>query len=177
MSIRSKFTPLNEATQGVGGACNLGIFLTRHHRTGTICVEKRVHPRAIDKGDAETEANAMKQCDGHPNIIALHSYTLEYRNTSYGSLFMQHAELGSLDALITRFRDHRTALPDEGFVWKILCDCAVGLAHLQTGQDARTTRQHASNGTDVPRKHGWDPIFHRDLKVSVPCKNILQHTR
>jgi serine/threonine protein kinase len=82
---------------------------------------------------------------------------------------MQHAKLGSLDALITRYRRRRTGLPDEGFVWKILYDCAVGLAHLQTGQDARTTREHALHGRDVPRKQDWNPVCHRDLKPS----NIL----
>jgi hypothetical protein len=81
MSIRSKFTPLNEASQGVGGACNMGIVIVRHNPSGITCVEKRVPPVAVACGTAETEAEAMKQCGSHPNIVRLRGYTLDYRST------------------------------------------------------------------------------------------------
>jgi serine/threonine protein kinase len=166
MSARSKYTPVNQAAQGIGGNCNMGIVVVRHNRNGYTYIEKRVYPDSVDRGFVGAEIRAMQRCNGHPNIVAVAEYDLEYRRTGYGSIYMQHAELGSLDALIGRFAERRRGLEDEGFAWKILWNLSIALATLQTGQSARAVRERGTNNQHISAVPGWDPICHRDIKPS-----------
>ena len=166
MSSRSQYTSVSRAAQGVGGNNNLGIYVVRHNRTNKTYIEKRVRPSAICQGDIQHEIQVMQQCNGHPNIVSVMDYDLNYRSLRYGSVYMQHAELGSLDALIGRFAQRRSQRADEGFAWKVLWDLSIGLAHLWTGQDARTVRQLASSGRSITNVRDWNPVIHRDLKPS-----------
>ncbi|KAF2826833.1 kinase-like protein [Ophiobolus disseminans] len=166
MSARSKFTPLCAATQQEGGAHNLGIIVVRHKRTGKTYIEKRVKPDAVKHRHIDPEINVMLRCGLQPNIVDCKDYDLACCSTGYGSVYLQHAELGSLDALIGRYARRCTGLADESFVWKVLWDCSVGLAHLQTGRDSREIRKKAMRGEPISWRSGWDPIVHRDLKPS-----------
>jgi len=166
MSVRSKYTPISAAPQAEGGNNNLGIVVVRHNRTGRTLVEKRAHPSAVDRGDLLQEILVMLRCNNCTNIVSCREYELDYSRTGYASVYMQHAELGSLDALIGRYAARGIGLADEGFVWKVLWDCSVGLAHLQTGQDTETIRTKGQRGEPIPAKRGWNPIVHRDLKPS-----------
>jgi len=165
-SARSKYTPVEAATQGVGGNVNMGIMVVTHHRTKYTYIEKRAYPDLINQGHTHNEIKVMQKCNGHPNIVFVQDYDLEYHRLGYGSIYLQHAELGSLDALIGRYIQYRTALPDEGFAWKILWNLSTALAYLQTGQKARDVRRFAGAGRPVPVLPGWDPIWHRDIKPS-----------
>jgi hypothetical protein len=166
MSPRSLYTPLHAAPQGVGGNNNLGIIVVRYTHSRRTCIEKRIRPSAIRLGDIQREIRIMQQVRAHPNIVCILDYDLNHRTLGYGSVFMQHGELGSLDALIGRFRARRKWIADEGFAWKVLWDLCIGLAYLWTGQDAMTVRQVAAAGEIVMPKRGWSPIIHRDVKPS-----------
>lgn len=166
MSARSEFTSVVNAAQGVGGNNNLGVVVVRSRRDGEKYIEKRVHPQAIAIGHIQREVRLMQQSRGHPNIFAIQSYDLSYRSLGYGSVFMQRAELGSLDALLLRFERRRSRLPDEGFAWKVFYDLSIALAYLWTGRDALSVRRAASNGRSLTNVAGWDAIVHRDLKPS-----------
>lgn len=166
MSARSKYTPVQIAAQGVGGNCNLGIVVVRHIRTGYTYIEKRAYPDAINQGQAKDEIRVMQRCNGHPNMVYIQDYDLDYSRLGYGSIYLQHAELGSLDALIGRYIQRRATLEDEGFAWKILWNLSIALTFLQTGQKARDVRQLAISGQHVPVVPDFNPIFHRDLKPS-----------
>jgi serine/threonine protein kinase len=166
MSPRTSYTPIDRAPQGVGGNNNLGILIVRHTRSHKTYIEKRIRPSAIIFGDIQREIRMMQQARSHPNIVSIADFDLSYKTLGYGSVFMQHCELGSLDALISRYRSRGKWIADEGFAWKVLWDLSIGLAYLWTGQGASTVRRAAAAGDAVPSKRGWDPIVHRDIKPS-----------
>lgn len=118
------------------------------------------------KCDIHREIRIMRRCRNHRHIVNIVDYDLDIRHFDYGSVYMQQGELGSVDALIDRYRSRRQYLPDEGFAWKVLYDVAIGIAYLWTGQDEATVRTCAALGEVVPRKSGWTRIIHRDLKPS-----------
>lgn len=166
MSPRNSYSPVHAGAQGLGGNNNLGIVVVRHKRTGKKYVEKRVRPGGITHGHVQREIRMMQACRNHPNIVAIIDYDLSYSRLNYGSLYMQRAELGGLDILITQFRRRQRFLHDEGFAWKVLWELAIGVAYMNAGQDAITVRQCALANRIVPKKHGWTSIYHRDLKPS-----------
>ncbi|KAI4650540.1 hypothetical protein J4E93_002896 [Alternaria ventricosa] len=88
---------------------------------------------------------------------------------TYGSIWMQHCELGSLDALIMRYKERKMYLQDEGFLWKVFWDISQALCYLWTGQDYKKIHDDAIQGRPVERMRGWNAIRHRDLKPA----NIL----
>ncbi|KAF2024541.1 kinase-like protein [Setomelanomma holmii] len=166
-SVRSSFKPVRNATQGVGGNNNLGIVVVRHRPSNTICIEKRVYPDAIHAGDVQREIRIMHQLRGHRNIVKILNYDLKYRSLGYGSIFLQRAELSSLDAIVKRYAQRPHALfPDEGFLWKILSDLSLALAYLATGTDAQTALAQARAGQNVTVVPGWQSVLHRDIKPS-----------
>jgi serine/threonine protein kinase len=166
MSPRSSYQPLNHAPQGVGGNNNLGILVVRHNRTYKTFIEKRIRPSATTRGDIQREIRIMQQVRSHPNIVSIADFDLNYKTLGYGSLFMQHCSLGSLDALIGRYRRREKHVSDEGFLWKVLWDLCIGLAYIWTGQESLTVRRIAAAGDIVPRKPRWEQIIHRDIKPS-----------
>jgi serine/threonine protein kinase len=166
MTPRTSYQPLHHAPQGVGGNNNLGIIIVRHTLTHKTFVEKRIRPSAIRSRDIHREIRIMQQVRKHANIVSIASFDLNYKTLGYGSVFMQHCTLGSLDALIGRYRRRAKFVSDEGFAWKVLWDLSIALAYLWTDQNALTVRRRAASGDVVPPKRGWDPIIHRDIKPS-----------
>ncbi|KAH7396315.1 kinase-like domain-containing protein [Pyrenochaeta sp. MPI-SDFR-AT-0127] len=166
MPSRSDYIPIQHAAQGLGGSQNSGIYIVRQRRTNVVCIEKRVPPVHINAGDTHREVRAMQQCMRHPNIVCILDYDLHHSRTGYGCIWMQHCELGSLDALILRLAQNRVYLPDEGFLWKVLWDITIALCYLSTGCDPLTTQENARAGRSVPRKPGWNYVIHHDLKPS-----------
>ncbi|KAF1918821.1 kinase-like domain-containing protein [Ampelomyces quisqualis] len=166
MSARFSYTPVAHVVQGEGGNNNRGIIVVRHNVTGKLYIEKRVGRSTIARGEIHREIRIMRQCRNHPHMVNIIDYYLDIRRFDYGSVFMQQGELGSVDALIGRYRSRRQYLVDEGFAWKVLYDEAMGIAYLWTGQDDAAVREHAALGEVVPRKSGWSPVIHRDLKPS-----------
>jgi serine/threonine protein kinase len=166
MPPRTSYHPFHHAPQGVGGNNNLGIIIVRHSRTHKTFVEKRIRPSAVTSRDILREIRIMQQVRTHPNIVSIADFDLNHKMLGYGSVFLQHCTLVSLDALIGRYRRRRKSASDEGFAWKALWDLCIGLAYLWTGQDALTVRRLAASGDVVPPKRGWDPIVHRDIKPS-----------
>lgn len=151
--------------------------MVRHRLTNKTYIEKRARPRDINTGYIQHEVRVMQQLRGHPNIVEVVNYDLDYHHLGYGSVYMQRAELGSLDALIKRFADRRSQLPDEGFAWKVLYDLSIALAFLWTGTDARTAKQKAAEGQNLASIPGWNPVMHRDIKpanVLMTWKDPLQ---
>jgi hypothetical protein len=130
MSIRSAFTPVARASQGEGGQNNRGIIVVRHNLTGEIYIEKRIHRSAIIECDIHREIRIMRQCCNHRHIVSIVNYDLDIRQFDYGSVYMQQGELGSVDALIGRYRSRGQYPPDEGFAWKVLYDVAIGICGL-----------------------------------------------
>lgn len=166
MPGRDSFTSGYPAVQGVGGNNNLGVFVVRHCRTNKKYIEKRVRPSAIRQGIIQREIRAMEQCNGHPNVISVFRYDLEHKNVGYGSVYLQHAELGSVDRLIQRFIEKDTWIGGEGFAWKIMWDISLALCYLWTGRDALTVSRLASSDQPITVSSTWNPIIHRDIKPS-----------
>jgi serine/threonine protein kinase len=147
-----------------GGGCNLGVFIVRNKYSGKIYIEKRVDKQSITRGYAGRELRAMLQCRSHPNIVQIRAHDFDYSRVRYGSFFMQHCELGSLDDVIERFASRNARLPDEGFLWKVFFDASLAFCHLWTGRSATTTRQRADEFVSVNAHADWNPIVHRDVK-------------
>ncbi|KAF2851940.1 hypothetical protein T440DRAFT_361962, partial [Plenodomus tracheiphilus IPT5] len=167
MAPRHEFTPVQNAAQGVGGGQNQGILIVRHKTSGKVYIEKRIPPCLITQGDTRREVRAMGQCSSHPNIVRLITYDLNTpAHIPYGSLYLQHCELGSLDALMLRYAARGQYLADEGFVWKVFFDLSLALAKLHFGADEQLSRARAAIGKDAKPIAGWNPITHRDIKPS-----------
>jgi serine/threonine protein kinase len=166
MPSRSSFSIISRCGQGEGGNNNLGIFVVKYNRTNQKYIEKRVRVSAITRGDVQREIKHQGQCSNHPYIVGVFACDLDHHRVGYGSVYLQRAELGSLDSVIKRYAQHGARFPDEGFLWKVMFDMSLGLAYIMTGQDAKTARDYASNGRKIPMKHGWHSIIHRDMKPS-----------
>ena len=181
MSRRSDFITIKAISSARNGGNNQGVYVVKSIRSGNKYIEKRVRKEHIQVGHGEREARAMRQCGAkHPNIIALVLCDLNYEFLGYGSLFMQHCELGSLDGVIGRYNARGEVLNDEGFLYKILWDIALALSFLSTGVDAATTRNLAKAGYIVGKKSGWNQTLHRDLKpgnIFLTWKNPLPADR
>jgi serine/threonine protein kinase len=147
-----------------GGGCNVGVFLVRNKNNGKMYIEKRVGKKAVRRGYAGRELRAMLQCAGHPNVVQIRAYDLDYSRLGYGSLFMQHCKLGSLDNMIKRFSYRNLYLPDEGFLWKVFFDASLAFCYLWTGRSAATAHQRAKEFKSVDAHPDWNRIAHRDVK-------------
>lgn len=132
--------------------------------TGKYYIEKRVGKKVIEKGYAAREIKMMTQCWGHPNIVRIKSFDLDYHQYGYGSIFMQRCELGSLDGLIHQFSRRNEQLADEGLMWKVFWDMSLALAHLITGTDPKASRIRACQGKTIHTVKGANKLAHMDLK-------------
>jgi NIMA (never in mitosis gene a)-related kinase len=165
MSVsRSDFEVIKPLSEAKNGGCNRGVYLVKSKYSGTKYIEKRVGPSAIRAGYASREVEAMLRCKDHPNIVWIRGYNLDYSLTNYGSIYMQHCELGSLDGVIKRYAAHNARLPDEGFLWKVLWDVSLALCHLFSGVDAQAIRARAYEGKECRALKGWNATMHRDIK-------------
>ncbi|KAH8725983.1 kinase-like domain-containing protein [Phaeosphaeriaceae sp. PMI808] len=164
MLERTDFTLVRPLTSAKNGGHNRGVYLMKHKPSGKKYVEKRIGARAISEGLAAREVRAMVQCTNHPNIISINTFDLKFSRVGYGSIFMQHCELGSLDSMISRYASKREYLPDEGFLWKVFWDVSIALSHLETGQSPTTIKNYAMEGKRVEMVKGWNCIIHRDIK-------------
>ncbi|KAF1967278.1 hypothetical protein BU23DRAFT_559484 [Bimuria novae-zelandiae CBS 107.79] len=100
--LRQEFNAKRNLTAAHAGAMNHGILLVRSRIDHKLNIEKRVSRADIRSGHAHREARAMLQCS-HPHIIQTHGASLDATAYGYGSIFMEHCALGSLDELISRF--------------------------------------------------------------------------
>ncbi|KAH7074618.1 kinase-like domain-containing protein [Paraphoma chrysanthemicola] len=165
---RSDFTIIRPLAEAKNGGCNTGIYLVISH-SGTKYIEKRVGVDAIRDLYANREIEALIRLDGFPNIIRLRDYNIDCSRTGYGSIYMQHCELGSVDNLIKRYAAHNARLPDEGFLWKVLWDASLALCHMFSGVSQRDIIARINDGKDVRPNKGWVGTLHRDLKPGNIC--------
>ncbi|KAH7087691.1 kinase-like domain-containing protein [Paraphoma chrysanthemicola] len=165
---RSDFTIIRPLAEAKNGGCNAGIYLVRG-LSGTKYIEKRVDTDAIRKLYANREIEALIRLNGFPNIIRLRGYNIDYSRTGYGSIYMQHCELGSLDNLIKRFATRDARLSDEGFLWKVLWDASLALCHMFSGVSQRDIIARINDGKDIRPNKGWNGTLHRDLKPGNIC--------
>ncbi|KAE8857373.1 hypothetical protein PTNB29_08440 [Pyrenophora teres f. teres] len=129
------------------------IYLTEHIPTSTLYIEKRFSPTPSPSPSTLREIAALTRLNAHPHIITRFAHTPNY---PYTSLYLQHCPLGSLDTLIK----HGTALPDEGFLWKIFWDLALAVCFLATGFGYEETRLLALEGSVVKgKKGGWEKWY------------------
>ncbi|OAL45396.1 kinase-like protein [Pyrenochaeta sp. DS3sAY3a] len=163
-SSRALYTTIRELGAGHQGAQNCGVWLVKAKRSGTCFIEKRVGPRAIQSGKSIREVKALMQLRRHPNIVEVRDVDFDYSVTRHGSIFMQHCELGSLEAMIDRYDKKRKVLEDEGFLYKVFWDISVALCYMATGQNHMSLLTYAKEGREVPTKKGWNAILHRDMK-------------
>jgi NIMA (never in mitosis gene a)-related kinase len=165
MSARNNYVVLRPAVQGMGGTQNSGIYIVQHRHTGQKLIEKRIIPNQNGSRSLHAEIRAMQACRNHANIISIFESDTQDYTITYGSIWMQHCELGSLDKLIMRYEQRGAFLPDEGFMWKVFWDLSLALCYLWTGNPASDTRERAMAGRRVNhRVRGWKPMIHRDLK-------------
>lgn len=165
---RSDFKSVRHLSGEDDGAFNQGIVLVRCRRNSKLYIEKRISTRDVRSGHAAREARALSVCR-HPHVIEFYFSDLNPK-PGYGSIYMAHCELGSLDRMITRF-SHRHTLFPEGFLWKVLWDISTALCYLQTGQKSSCAAIAGEPITE--RKDGWEKILHRDIKPA----NIFLTTR
>ncbi|KAF2179768.1 kinase-like protein [Zopfia rhizophila CBS 207.26] len=149
---------LNTVKGGDNGALNEGIFLVQSRRSGQLYIEKRIKERDIRDGHGDRERRALKQCD-HPNIVAFIGSNFD-THYGYGSIYMQHCDLGALDTLIKRLKRHGRYVP-EGFVWRVFFQLSLALCYLMHGVDAKAA---IINRCNIEPVYGWNHICHRDIK-------------
>ena len=158
---RSDFVTVRHLSAERAGGFNRGIVLVRCRRNDKHYIEKRIGLREIRSGHAAREARAMTLCR-HPHIVEAYFADLTtQRGRDYGSIYMAHCELGSLDSMIARFDARHARLP-EGFIWKVFFDMATALCYLQTGM--KSSRAAMEGHPINERRSGWDKILHRDIK-------------
>jgi serine/threonine protein kinase len=167
-SARDKYAILSKAEHGFrGGSQNVGVYVVRHRPTGETCVEKRVTACQNGASSIYSEINTMVQLRDHPNIVTIMESDTAHLPETYGSIWMRHCELGSLDTLVMRYNARNMHLQDEGFLWKVFWDISQALCYLSTGQDHKKTRDDAMQGRPVEgRGRGWNAVRHRDVKLA-----------
>jgi serine/threonine protein kinase len=172
MTRRTDFQKIKLLSAGKAGGQNDGTYLVKSKRSGTLYIEKHVKKRDLEKGIAQRELRAMIQCQNQPNIVQIRAHIFhDARVTGYGSIFMQHCELGCLSSLISQYESHKKLLPDEGFLWKVLWDASLAFCHLYTGRSAYTVRKCAKEQVSVETKAGWNWIIHSGHQAS----QLLRH--
>jgi serine/threonine protein kinase len=164
MGARSTFETIKPLSAAKHGGMNRGVFLVKSKYFKKKYIEKRLGTTQIDAGYGDREVRAMRQCS-HPNVIRIADWDLDYTSYGYGSIFMDHCELGSLGDLVHRFKTKNKLLKDEGFLCKVAFGCTLGLCHSWTGADNATMQKCASNLKRVDTVPGWNRIVHRDLKL------------
>jgi len=164
---RSEFKTIKALKSGENGGCNSGILLVKSRASGKKYIEKRVSRKIISCGLAQREVKAMQLWIDHPNIVRIVGHALkDASRVGYGSIFMQHCELGDVDGLIEQYSKRHERLPDEGFLWKVMLDISVALASLWTGHSASHIRDRVIEGkttTEMPDTQ-CTRIIHRDIK-------------
>lgn len=105
-SVRDRYVVFHKAAQSFrGGEQNVGVLVVKYRPQNESCVERRVTTYQNGVSSLYSEIHTMVQCRNHPNIVSiLESDTADLAQT-YGSIWMQHCELGSLDALIMRYNE------------------------------------------------------------------------
>jgi serine/threonine protein kinase len=160
-----EFETIKRLGAGRNGGQNKGVYIVKYKADGENYIEKRVPLEMVVSGQAQREVRAMRQLSNHRNIICILLEDLEcYTRLGYGSIYMQHCELGSLDGLIDRFRRNKERLEDEGFLYAVLWDVAHALCYMATGVDIKTAYRLAKEGRMIPKETGWNTMLHRDLK-------------
>lgn len=146
------------------GDFNGGIYKVRVHKTGEVCIEKRFKPLHIQKGIAENEMNILRSLD-HPNIAEYYHAFIEQKPKLRASLFMEICDLGSLNDILTKYKDQRLTI-GEGFVWSAFMQLANAIGYIQYGVD------DAIHGQRPMRP--WRRVIHRDIH---PRNIFLQTNR
>ena len=165
MGRRSDFITIRPLNSAKKGGMNLDILLVKSRASGTLYIEKRIAKKHCDASLHLRELLPMRQCQTHWNIIKYRAEDFtDYRRIGYGSIFMQYCELGDISGLIKQYTAHKSFLPDEGFLWKVLSDMATALCHLYTGRNNDYIRRCAQSQQVVSTMYGWNRIIHRDIK-------------
>jgi len=149
------------------GGYNEGICLVQSRSSGTKYIDKRVGYKAMKGGYAQREVKAMLQWRDHPNIVCIAGHNLkDSARLGYGSIFMQHCELGDVEGVIEHYMRRKQRLADEGFLWKVFWDVSLALASLWTGRGATHIWDRAIAGKTTTEKgdREYTRILHRDLK-------------
>jgi serine/threonine protein kinase len=157
---RRHFSVIRNLAAADQGQFNEGILLVRWRQDNEEYVEKRIKRRDIDEGRAAREVRAMKQCS-YKYICGLLASDLDYRQYGYGSLYMEHCELGSLATAIEERRLCRRGFREQS-LWKVLWQMSLALSYLHLGVDVAD--QITEGRPQSSRRQGWIPILHRDIK-------------
>lgn len=136
------------------GDYNGGIFKVRLNRSREVCIEKRFKPEHIQQGVALREMNILRALD-HPNITEYYHAFIEDQPRLRASLFMEICDLGSLNDILTKYRERRQVI-GESFVWSAFIQLANAIGYIQYGVD------NACSGRERP-KRGWRKVIHRDI--------------
>lgn len=161
MSPRDSYVVIKALSNAKHGGNNCGVYLVQSKVSGKYYIEKRLPGHLLQGDYAIREVRVMRQCV-HPNIVAFRQYDFEH--TTYGSIFMQNCELGSLDILIQKFRKRNALLEDEGFLWKVFYDLSLALCYLNTGVSTTEVRRLTEQGKAPLKVSGWNWVVHRDIK-------------
>ncbi|KAK3078504.1 hypothetical protein LTS18_007341 [Coniosporium uncinatum] len=151
----------SEDQRGERGAMNAGVWLVRSARTGEVCVQKVC--RAVDFERSQfpvpQEMAVMRYLSdkgGHENVNRLVSLAYD-EGRRLGCLVLERCELGTLEGLVLRSREHRITIP-EAFLWHIFLSIAEALAFIHYGV-ADALRN------PIPRAI-WAAAVHMDIKLS-----------
>ena len=135
------------------GDFNGGIYKVRMRKTGEVCIEKRFKAEHIREGIAANEMNILRSLD-HENIAEYYDAFIENKPTLRASLYMEICEWGSLNDILTKYRQRREPI-GEAFVWSAFIHLANAIGYIQYGVDDAV-------GGDYPRRP-WRKIIHRDV--------------
>lgn len=157
-SLESEFRPVNSTSIGADGAFNAGVYVVRRKPDNRKCVEKRFMVEDILNGRARFEMFALREL-AHKNVVEyLHAFVEEHGPAPRASLYMEYADLGTLDDNIRSLREEHE-YPPASAVWYLALEMANAVSYLQYG-----IRDAGGSGLDRQSQPGWIAIVHRDIK-------------
>ena len=135
------------------GDFNGGIYKVRIHSTREVCIEKRFKPEHIEVGLALKEINILRALN-HPNITEYYHAFIEEQPRLRASLFMEICDLGSLNDILTKYRERRLVI-GESFVWSAFIQLSDAIGYIQYGIESAVRGDRPSRG--------WRKVVHRDI--------------
>lgn len=138
------------------GRHNAGIYIVRRRIDNLQCLEKRLRPKEIENGAAQSEISLLRQLR-HKHITGYIDGFLVGGENPKASIYMDYCNGGTLaDSIVQLCR--KECLFDEESMWNLLAQMTGAVAYCQYGiQDA------VSNPAER-RNRSWVGIIHRDIK-------------
>ena len=122
------------------------------------CIEKRFKAEDILDDRAAFEMYVLRELS-HKNVVEyIHAFIDVEGPEPRASMYMEYADLGTLDDWIFSLREKQQYAPASA-IWDLGSQLANAVCYMQYG-----IRDAGSSGNDNRRQPGWIGVVHRDIK-------------